>query len=275
MYVANSGSNTVSVIDATNNRKIKDISVGTRPNSATFNPSSNTLYVANSWSDGISVIDGVTNKVVAAVTFNIHPGNSGQIICNTIDSPINQYLYVSFGTNCIAKPNKGFEFASWIENLGHNSTITLRTSTISDNPLNSFLNIFGITQNDTASTFNITRFGSFNAYFKAVPPPIPPEYWIPLYGVMVSSVVGWSIPSIIGWIKSKKEGRRVQEYRKRIDSLYDDGKLDDNDISSLDDLKREVIDTHARGKISDNQYQDLKNEISELYEEIYDKNLAH
>ena len=56
--------------------------------------------------------------------------------------------------------------------------------------------------------------------------------------------------------------------------MYDDDKLDDNDISSLDDLKREVIDTHARGKISDNQYQNLKNEISELYEEIYDKKLG-
>jgi len=273
IYVANSGSNSISVIDGTNNVKLKDIPVGIDPVYMDTSKT-NTIYVANSGSDSISVIDGVDNKVVAGVEFNINPSNSGHITCNNIDSPINQYLYVSSGENCSARPNKGFEFSNWIENLGNNATRTVLTSTISGSPLNFFLDIFGIKPNDTSASLNVTQFGNFTANFKALPPPIPPEYWIPLYGVIVSTIVGGSIPGIIGSIKAKRQRERINQYHKRIDSLDSDGKLDENDIEYLDTLRRDITDAYMKGKISEQQASNLKNEISKTYEDIY-KNIIH
>jgi uncharacterized membrane protein len=54
-------------------------------------------------------------------------------------------------------------------------------------------------------TLTVNQFGNFTAYFRAVPPAIPSEYWIPLYGIIVSTVVESSIPSIISWRKSKNQ----------------------------------------------------------------------
>jgi hypothetical protein len=128
------------------------------------------------------------------------------------------------------------------------------------------LDIFGLKPNDPAATLFVTQFGIFTAHFKALPLPIPPAYWIPLYGVIVSSIVGWSIPTIIGAIRSKKQGRSLGRYQNEIDSLYDDSKLDN--IKKLDDLTAKIKYSHIKGKISNQQYDDLKNETSILYEEI-------
>jgi hypothetical protein len=70
------------------------------------------------------------------------------------------------------------------------------TSTVSDSPLYFFLDGFGIKPNDTSAALNVTQFGNFTPNFKALHPPIPPEYWILLYGIMVSTIVGWSVPDI-------------------------------------------------------------------------------
>src|SRR5690242_14721568 len=59
IYVANTDSDSISVIDGTNNIKIKDIPVGKRP-SYIYAANSN-IYVANTDSDSISVIDGTNN----------------------------------------------------------------------------------------------------------------------------------------------------------------------------------------------------------------------
>ena len=264
LYVVNSVSNDISVIDTNTNSVVKNITnIGKFPSHIASNPNTNTIYVVNSGSDSVSVVDGVTNKVVAGVKFDVNPSNSGHIICNNIDSPTNRYLYVWSGTTCIAKPYDGFEFSSWIENLNHNSTRTIKTITSVDSPLNSLLNALHlIAPNDTAAAFSITQFGNFTANFKAIPAPLPPEYWIPLYGVIVSSVVGWSIPTIISWIKAKRQEVKVHHYHNGINSLYDDGKLDENDIKSLDKLKTDVADAYAKGKISDQHYTNLKQEIS-------------
>jgi uncharacterized membrane protein len=62
-------------------------------------------------------------------------------------------------------------------------------------------------------------------------------------------------------------------YHKRISSLYEDNKLDHNDIAHLDKIKIDMSDAYAKGKISDQHYQNLKNEISVLYEEIHSKRI--
>ena len=270
IYVVNSNADTVTVIDGDTNKNETDIHAGKTPEAIGVNPNENTIYVANLGLGGsVTVIDGHTNKVVAGVTFNINPTDSGQIICNkNVEAPTNRYLYIGFETQCTALPNKGFEFNSWVENSGHNSTKTINVSTVSNSPLNSFLDIFGLKPNDPEATLYVTQFGIFTAHFKALPTPIPPAYWIPLYGVIVSSVVGWSIPSIIGAIRSKRQGRSLGRYQNEIDSLYDDGKLGKDDIKKLDDLSAKIKYSHIKGKISNQQYEDLRNETSILYEEI-------
>jgi hypothetical protein len=56
-------------------------------------------------------------------------------------------------------------------------------------------------------------------------------------------------------------------------SIYDDGKLDENDIGHLNTLNTNIINAYSEGKINNEQYSNLKNEISVLYEEIYRKRI--
>jgi uncharacterized membrane protein len=124
------------------------------------------------------------------------------------------------------------------------------------------------------SKLNITKFGSFTANFKALPPPIPPEYVATLFTVVASAFVGsWLTPAVIGWRKTKKEGRKVQIHHLIIKSLYDDGKVDEKDITRLDKLKDDIMDDYANGNISEQHYNNLNNKISVLYEEIYKKKI--
>jgi uncharacterized membrane protein len=57
-------------------------------------------------------------------------------------------------------------------------------------------------------------------------------------------------------------------------SLYDDGKLDKNDIGSLDTLGDDITDDYARGKITKEQFDKLVNDISISYREIFKKEIA-
>lgn len=56
-YVANSQTNTVSVIDTTSNERIYDIEVGSSPSWLVYNSADRNLYVSNSGENTISVID--------------------------------------------------------------------------------------------------------------------------------------------------------------------------------------------------------------------------
>jgi YVTN family beta-propeller protein len=269
VYVANGESNTVSVINPANNTVIKNITVGASPGS--IYGFGDTVYVANSGSDSVSVINPVTNEVVAGVTFNINPFVGGQIICNGLDAPINRYFYVSSGTECIAKPNTGYEFASWVETFDGNSTRTINASTPTDSPLAALLDAFS---NDPAASLTVNRFGNFTAYFKALPPPVPPQYWASLFTVVVTALVGsLLIPAVIGWIKSKKQTSRLNSFHQQMALVYDDSKLDENDTNQLNILSRNISDSYAAGKISNEQFTNLNNEVSIAYQEIFKKRI--
>ena len=73
IYVANYGSNSVSVIDGSTNVVTATITVGTDPYGVGVNPSTNTIYVANDGSSSVSVIDGATNAVTATITVGTDP----------------------------------------------------------------------------------------------------------------------------------------------------------------------------------------------------------
>ena len=273
VYVADSGNDTVSVINGLHDKVVSNVKVEKSPTAVAVNPNTDMIYVANRDSNTVSVIDGSINKVVAGVTFRISPPSSGHIKCNNKEFATNQYLRIVAGTQCKPETNKGFQFSTWIENLGHNSSKAMTTSTISNSPFDSLLTALGFNLSDESAIFNVTHNGNFTANFEKVPPPIPPEYWIPLYGVIVSSIVGWSIPSIIGWIKAKRQRARLGRYKRRIDSLYNDGKSNQSDVEDLDNLKSDIADAYAKGKISDQHYGDLKNDISIQYEEFYKKRI--
>ncbi|MGH9976059.1 MAG: YncE family protein, partial [Nitrososphaeraceae archaeon] len=153
MYVANYGSDTVSVINTTTNNVTENIPVGNGP--IFVDVLGDAMYVANSGSDTVSVIDTVTNDVVARVVFDIKPFGAGQIICNGLNAPKNRLFYVSSGTECLAKPTNGFVFSSWTQNFAQDSTITVNASTTSGSPWTSFLDIFGAKPYDPAAALTI------------------------------------------------------------------------------------------------------------------------
>jgi hypothetical protein len=95
-------------------------------------------------------------------------------------------------------------------------------------------------------------------------PLIPSEYLIPLYGIIASTIVGWSIPSIIGWFKSKLDVRKLNYYHEKIVTLYGDGKLDENDIEPLNQLRSNIGDAYSEGKINEKHYELLNEDISNL-----------
>jgi YVTN family beta-propeller protein len=268
VYVANGESNTVSVINPANNTVIKNIEVGANPSS--IYGFGDTVYVANSGSDSVSVINPVTNEVVAGVTFDINPFVGGQIICNGLDAPINRYFFVSSGTECIATPNNGYEFASWVETFDGNSTRTINASTAADSPL-AALDTFS---NDPAASLTVNRFGNFTAYFKALPPPVPAQYWASLFTVVITALVGsLLIPAVVGWIKIKRQTSRLNSFHKQMARVYGDSKVDANDTNQLNILNRNISDSYAEGKISNEQFMHLKNEVSTAYQEIFKKRI--
>jgi YVTN family beta-propeller protein len=273
VYVANYDSNSVSVISAENNTKIgEDIIVGDSPSAIAVDEFTDTVYVANAGSNSVSVIDSAANKVVAGIILHVSPFNSGYIVCDdlTTPSPTAQYFYVYSGAECTAKPNGGFEFVSWEENLGGNSTQLIKLSRPAST-LDSFLEFLRIKSPDEPEAkLPITKFGTFTANFKELPPPVPQEFWLQSYVLVGTVVAGLSIPSIVGWIKSKMDARKLNYYHKEIAALYgDDGKLNENDIEPLNRLRSSILDAYSKGKINEKHYESLKNETSILYEKIF------
>jgi hypothetical protein len=111
-------------------------------------------------------------------------------------------------------------------------------------------------------------------FFREAPPPLTQEFWTQMYVVVGTVVTALFIPSIVGWFRSKRNVRKLNYYRKQIASLYDDGKLDENDMEALDRLRSRVTDAYSEGKVNDKHYEMLKGEISTLYEEIFRKKIA-
>ena len=96
MYFANTGADSVLVIDSSTNDVIETISVGDHPVDLLFNPINDNIYVANARSDYITVIDSSTNDVIETISVGDQPY---QLEFN----PNNNDIYVSnFGSNTIS-----------------------------------------------------------------------------------------------------------------------------------------------------------------------------
>ena len=97
-----------------------------------------------------------------------------------------------------------------------------------------------------------------------IPPPIPSEYLLPLYGIVATSLVGWSIPSISGWFKARKQAKVMSGHHRTIKTLYNDNRVDEKDIPDLDNLKNVVDNDYSKVRISDEQYKNIKSDITEF-----------
>jgi YVTN family beta-propeller protein len=73
IYVANAGSDSVSVIDGASSAVIATIAVGVAPRGVAVDAEANRVYVASSESNEVAVIDGESNKVVATHPVGTEP----------------------------------------------------------------------------------------------------------------------------------------------------------------------------------------------------------
>ena len=285
VYVANSGNDSVSVISAENNTKIKDIPVGKQPTAIAINQKTNTVYVLNSGSYSVSVIEGLANEVVAGVTFRVHPFNSGYIVCPEFKAPLSKYFFVYEGTTCIAKPNTGFEFLSWEENLKDNSTQLIKLSNpvytifeqstdwfqnmVSYFGLNDFLNIQKPVESE--AELNIKKFGSFTANFKELPPPISAEVFLNQYTAIALAVLsGLVIPQIIPWVADRRQIKYFRKYLELINNPFNEKKDYKNDeFLFLNSFNDKILQAYLERKLNEKQYGILKDEISEYYEKVF------
>lgn len=74
LYVANSGSNTVSIVDGETLHVTATVPVGTGPDGVAVDPSMQTVYVANGGGKSVSVLNGATNQVIATIPTGDRPG---------------------------------------------------------------------------------------------------------------------------------------------------------------------------------------------------------
>ena len=72
-YVANSGSNSVTVIDTLNNAVVATVAVESQPHGVAITPDGKFAYVANSGSNSVSVIDTLNNAVITNVPVGSFP----------------------------------------------------------------------------------------------------------------------------------------------------------------------------------------------------------
>jgi YVTN family beta-propeller protein len=118
IYVANSKSNTISVIDPFTNTVIKNITVGdVRYNVETFG---NYIYIANTASDTVSVIDPATNTVIKNITvgdwpFDMETFGDSMYISNWISDTVS---VIDPATNTVIKNITVGDWPSDMETFG-------------------------------------------------------------------------------------------------------------------------------------------------------------
>ena len=90
VYVANDGSDSVSVIDGKTDSVVATVGVGDHPCAVGINPTNNRIYVANRGSGTVSVINGATNIKLATV-----PVGSFYYPCDIGVNPTTNKVYVA------------------------------------------------------------------------------------------------------------------------------------------------------------------------------------
>ena len=90
LYITDPSRDTVSVIDGSNNKIVKNIPVGKVPRDLFVDDINGMIYVANSGSNAVSVIDSTKDEVVKIIYL---PENSGQLSSVSAD-PVTKMVYI-------------------------------------------------------------------------------------------------------------------------------------------------------------------------------------
>jgi len=266
VYVTNRFSDTLSVINLTENTVVANVSLALNPSALAINPETNMIYVADTDSSTVSVINGRTNKVTAGVNFNVNPPNAGFIQCNGQKISRN-YTIFDTGTaiECEAIPSSGFQFSSWFGDLvSSTSDNTTRTSSFTpfDSLFGSWFN--STNNNDNAkTTFTVSKHGALSANFiNPVQITIP---WELLAGIILSPIVGWSIPFIADRERENKRRKNLAEFMMK--NIDDELSKPHQNIAEYqkhaDELRKKIQDIYTEGKINESSYKRLNNKVSE------------
>jgi len=152
LYITNSFSDNVTVINAFSNISVANISVGSEPLGITYVPYNHDMYVNNHNSNNISIISSVNNTVVANISL---PGNPEF----SVYDPQNETLYVSgynFGTGAI-----------WIINVTNNTIMSIpgippgNTEGVAFDPYNGYVYFADNTYNQV---YALSPSGAIEAY---------------------------------------------------------------------------------------------------------------
>ena len=108
VYVANSGDNTVSIIE--NNAVVATVGVGTTPNAVAVNPNNGYVYVANTGDNTVTVLSG-TSIVSAAINVGVIPND---IAVNPTDDKV--YI-VNNGFNTNVGSISILSGTQWLKNI--------------------------------------------------------------------------------------------------------------------------------------------------------------
>ena len=245
IYVTNSISNSVSIIDGHNQSNITVVRVGNEPHGIAINPITKRVYVANRNDGSVSVINSLTNKLLIGISFSTNPPDGGSIQCSNNN----------IGNN-IFKTNDYFEYDK-------NTTIQCRAQ---PKPYSNL--IFGSWSGSLASDLNdtsqlkVTRFGTLTANF-ILAPQIPPEF----YGVLIALIPSFFVPSIARWLNGRRQRGNLRHYREEIDEICESYKKSPETrkecLQSLDGIKIKITRALEKDRISESQYALLKDKISE------------
>jgi YVTN family beta-propeller protein len=147
VYVANSGSNNVTVIDGATNATTT-VTAGAFPRVIAVNPVSNKVYVANQISADVTVIDGATNATTAVaaggqpraiavnlVTNKVYVANGSSANVTVIDGATNTTTTVAAGTDPWAIAVNPVTNKVYAANSGSNTLTVITPSTNSVLPL--------------------------------------------------------------------------------------------------------------------------------------------
>jgi hypothetical protein len=97
---------------------------------------------------------------------------------------------------------------------------------------------------------------------------IPWEALAGIYGLVISAIIGWSIPSIASWINETKRRRHFLHFIVTIDRENDKLNKDENQFRRyLDTVKKDLQYALGRGEITESQYDLLKSKITDYYGE--------
>ncbi|QYB08099.1 hypothetical protein I1A62_36585 [Rhodococcus sp. USK10] len=169
-YVANQGSKSVSVLDATN-VVVGSVTVGTSPTGVAANPTGTRVYVTNSGSGNVSVIDTATNKVVATITTGTTPNavavnptgtrayvtNGGSNTVSVIDTTTNKVVAtITTGTtpNAVTVANTPTGTRAYVTNAG--SLFSPGTVSVIDTATNKVVATVGVGTTPNAVAVNPT-----------------------------------------------------------------------------------------------------------------------